>query len=150
MKIFKRILVLMTLLGCANASGPNYTLEAQVTPKTPAWEVVGTSNLPDQAQLLIALLDPEHADNYSKYVVVQEFSNVKEQAFSVKLKPLKPLKAGKYLVKITFNPSSYDWSDGKVTAIVGSKGEKLGGKYLIQEDGVNKLVNTLTVEYKGN
>lgn len=147
--ITKSALALL-LTACANGSGKDYTLDAQITQTATGWDVNGRSNLPEQAQILVALLDPAYAGNYSKHVVVQEFGTVKNQGFHVKLKPLQTLKPGKYQIQLSFSPTSYDWSDGKVLAEVGTKGEKLGGKYRVTDQGVNKLVNTLTVEYKGN
>jgi len=146
----KSLFFLLTtvLLSCA-PEGKQYTLEAEISPGPEAWQVKGSSNLPDQSQILVTLLDPKFEGNYSKNVVVQEFGMIKDQAFSLKLKPLKPISAGSYQVRLSFSPNAYDWSGGKVTAEVGAKGENLHGKYVFVEDGVNKLVNTLKVEYKG-
>jgi len=149
MKVYLKWPLTLLLLACATSSGKDYTLEAELTPTPTGWDVKGSSNLPDQSQILVALIDPAFAGNYSKSILVQEFGSVKAQAFAVKLKPLKPLKPGKYQIQLMFSPTSYDWSGGKVLEEVGPKGEQLGGKYKVTEQGVNKLVNTLTVEYKG-
>ncbi len=145
---FKWTLALL-LTACATSSGKDYTLEGEISQTAVGWEVKGRSNLPDQSQILVALIDPAFAGNYSKSVLVQEFGSVKAQTFAVNIKPLKPLKPGKYQIQMTFSPTSYDWSGGKVIEEVGPKGEHLGGKYRVSDEGVNKLVNTLTVEYKG-
>lgn len=149
MKVHLKWALALFLTACASSSGKDYTLEAELTPTAVGWALKGSSNLPDQSQILVALIDPAFAGNYSKSILVQDFGSVKAQAFAVNIKPLKPLKPGKYQIQMTFSPTSYDWSGGKVLEEVGPKGEHLGGKYKVLDQGVNKLVNTLTVEYKG-
>lgn len=148
MKILKIWLLVALLSACASAD-KSYTLEAEIIPQSSAWLVKGRSNLPEMAQLLVALLDPKEAGNYSRHVVVQEFTLIKNQRFEVRLKPLRSLAPGSYQVRVSFNPQGYDWSGGKVIAEVGARGEHLRGPHVLEEEGVKKLVRDFNVEYKG-
>lgn len=148
MKSLKPWLLAAALLACT-PGGKSYTLEAEIQPQSQAWVVSGQSNLPEMAQILVALLDPKEAGNYSRHVLVQEFALIKNQRFKVQLKPLRPVGPGSYQVRISFTPQGYDWSGGKVTAEVGAHGENLAGPHVVEEAGVKKLVRDFSVEYKG-
>lgn len=119
------------------------TLEAQITaataPTDQSLQVSGQSNLPDQALILVALIDPQQEAAFNRNVIVQEFAQVKDGKFATTLKPLKPVNPGAYKVRLSFRPDSHDPSGGKITQAVGPKGEQLHGP-LVQSDGDVKIL----------
>lgn len=108
-------------------------------------EVSGQTNLPDNAQLLVSLMDPAETEA-QRQVVTQEFARVNEGAFVTMLKSTYPLPPKEYFVRIRFNPTAYDWSKGQVTAAVGPKGEKLSGPQVIQDKGVQLLQEIIKIK----
>ena len=147
MKLWRALALIGLLQGCN--SDKQYILDAQITPEARNLRVKGQANLPDQAYILVSWLDPRETRSYSRHVVVQEFGPVKQGHFEVLLKPLRPVPPGSYQVRLNVTPAGYDWSGGVVSAEVGAKGENLHGKYVVQSDGVQQLVNLIPVEYKG-
>ncbi|HEY9841665.1 MAG TPA: hypothetical protein V6D23_14475 [Candidatus Obscuribacterales bacterium] len=140
------MLMLLLLSGCP-AAGTNQ-LSAEVTQQGKNLQIAGKSDLPDQALILISLLDPAKPEAMNRNVIVQEFAQVKAGGFSAELKPTQPVPPGKYRLRLRFAPDSYDPSKGVVLQAVGAKGEHLTGPQVVSEGDVKMLVSTQEIEYK--
>lgn len=123
----------------------HYYMKTDVRQSDNVIEVSGQTNLPDQAQLLVSLMDPAETET-QRQVVTQEFARVSQGAFVTMLKTTYPLPPKEYFVRIRFNPTAYDWSKGKVSAAVGPKGEKLSGPQVIQDKGVQLLQDIIKIK----
>lgn len=137
--------IVMTLLVACQASGNH--LSAKVVQIKEELEVTGQSDLPDQALILISLLDPQKAPEMNRNVIIQEFAQVKAGNFTARLKPLKAIPAGKYYLRLRFSPDSYDPSKGIVTEAVGTKGEKLKGSQVVKEGDTQMLESIQEINY---
>lgn len=139
-------LMLLSLLGACVPNAQH--IDATAVQEGKALVVSGTSNLPDQTFLVVALVDPSQPTDMNKDVIVQEFVLVKDGAFKVTLTPWQPLAAGKYQLRVRFDPNSYDPSKGAVSAELGPKGEKLVGNQVVQQGDVKMLETKQEIEYK--
>lgn len=144
-----RLIIIFSIflsISCSFGNNSGHTLSAELSQDKEYIIVNGTSNLPNQAQITVALLDTSITP---AKLIVQEFGNVSDGKFKARFKPLKPLKAGSYTIRLNYSPSSYDWSGGKVLESVGKNGEKLQGKFVHQDtDGMYFLEHLISFEYK--
>lgn len=143
-KLAKISSLLMLLLSACAAGGNQLKGEAHWQGKDLLIE--GQSDLPDKTLLTIALLDPQKPAEMNRNVMVQEFAMLKAGAFTAKLSP-KALAAGKYQLRIRFDPASYDPSQGAVVEVAGAKGEKLSGPQVVSEGDVKMLESIQEIEY---
>lgn len=139
---------LVALLALSACGGPTYRLSAEATQQGPELAVSGTSNLPEQALILVALVDPKAPHEQDHDVIVQQFALLKNGAFTTRLKPLKPLPAGRYQLRLRFSPDSYSPDQATVQAAVGPKGEKLSGPQVVDDGNVKMLITTQEIDYK--
>ena len=137
--------LIVSIIVACQASGNQ--LSAKVTQVKETLEVAGQSDLPDQALILISLLDPQKPADMNRNVIVQEFAQVKTGSFKASLKPLTAIPAGKYQLRLRFSPDSYDPSKGIVTEAVGPKGEKLTGSQVVKEGDVQLLESIQEINY---
>lgn len=140
------------LLFISCSSSETFTLEASATQEKERILVKGQANLPDKAQILVSLINPQEK-NPLKQVVIREFGNMANGKFDAVLAPtgLVKIPPAKYLLRLEFTPLGYDWSGGQLREKVGPRGEKLTGKYVRQTaDGVKILENTFNFEYKAS
>lgn len=139
----------LTVVSALTACVPNaQRIDASFVQQGKTIQITGTSNLPEQALIVAALVDPSKPQDMNKDVIVQEFVLIKDGAFKVALTPITPLAAGKYQLRMRFSPEGYDPSKGNVTAAVGAKGEKLVGDQVVQQGDVKMLETKQEIEYK--
>ena len=100
--------------------------------------VAGTTNLPEQAQLLVTL--QAAAD---RGIIVQALPLVKDGRFQALLALPGGLAGGDYSVRLTFSPAAFDWSRGKVLHAVGQHGEHLTGPWAKPDGDVTILQREL-------
>ena len=124
------------LLLASCASGNQLKADVQTEPGRQI-VVKGTVNLPDRAQLLVAMRSPGQA-----MPIVQGLPLVQNGAFEQKLQVASQVAPGAYEIRVLFSPQSFDWSGGKVAAAVGAKGEKLTGSQ-VKQDGEYKILETV-------
>lgn len=103
--------------------------------------VQGQTSLPDQAQILVTIEDPS-----DQTIIVQGLPLVKEGRFQTLVTLPGGLSGGDYRVRLTFSPTAFDWSRGKVPSIVGRKGEHLTGPLTKQDGDVTILQRDLTLK----
>lgn len=144
-KTFAMLALVAGLTACNAAR--THDLSAKVTPQGKDLQIEGKSNLPDQALILVSLLDPAKPDEMNRNVIVQEFAQVKAGGFSAVLRP-KDVKPGKYKLRLRFSSDSFDPSQGTVSKEVGPKGEHLTGPKVVSEGDVKMLVDLQEIDYK--
>ncbi|PKL74878.1 MAG: hypothetical protein CVV27_18235 [Candidatus Melainabacteria bacterium HGW-Melainabacteria-1] len=139
------LFAMLCLIACAGG----HELSAEVSQMGKDLQVKGQSNLPDQALILVSLLDPAKPDEMNRNVIVQEFAPLKAGAFSATLKPMTPVPAGKYLLRLRFRPPAPSMpTQGEVLAAVGPNGEKLSGPRVVSDGDAKMLVHQQEIEYK--
>lgn len=111
-------------------------------------QVQGDCTLPDQAMILVSLLDPEKEASFNRNVISQEFAFVKDQKYAARIPIPADLPAGRYLVRARFSPESYDPNAERAVtqAVGGRQGSKLSGPQMLEEEGVKMLVNTMEID----
>ena len=143
------VTLIFLLLACHNKeTGTVFSLNAELKQVKQTLEVNGTSNLPNQAMILISWLDPQKEGLQNQNVIVQAFAFVADSKITAVLNPLKEVPAGKYLIRLRFSPKSYDPTGGSVHAAVGNNGEHLAGPQVVQDENVKMLENVLEINYQ--
>ncbi len=100
-------------------------------------KVIGLTNLPDSANLLISMNNPSLGKGYQDKVLVNEGS------FTSVLGEKEGLSNGKYNIKVTFSPLA---QSEKVKEIIGQRGEKLTGANV----SMSELLNIKVAEAETN
>jgi len=142
-RYFKHLIIIILIIafGCATPK-EDFIIKAEVKNQKGKILVNGQTNLPDKAQLLISLKFKNKKD-----IIIQALPFIEKGKFKTVLTP-KKLKKGKYEIRMEFSPQAFDWSKGKVTEIVGEKGENLKGPYVkTLPDGTKILENTIDFSY---
>lgn len=101
----------------------------------------GLCTLPDQAIVLVSLLDPQKEAKFNQNVISQQFGFVKNNEYQAEIELPPDLAPGSYILRARFTPQSHDPSGGKVSeAVGGPTGSKLSGTQVVEEEGVKMLV----------
>lgn len=142
-------LVFALLLGLSACNGGGQHLSGQASQQGKNLAVTGETNLPEKALILCSFVDPSKPSDMNRDVITQEFTLVKGGKFETLLKPLTPVPAGKYKLRLRFSPPSPGMaSQAEVLAAVGAQGEKLSGAQVVSEGNVRMLEYQTEIEYK--